>query len=191
MSVPIEFDAGKLSPSPLPPILAGTHQLPRCRSSGLRFTSKSFIASYRVCPHRVWRRETVAFAVTADSARHPIKFSDIDPAASYAAANHPLHRIRYFSVDIGAGKLPPSPFPSLLASTSSSSQISIWWPRIHLRIIRCIVLGVSPSRLEQGNRRLCCHCLFWLALHQVLGCRSSGLRYTCESLVASYYVCLH
>ena len=178
MCVSIEFDAGKLSPSPLPPILAGTHQLPRSPSSGLRFTSKSFIALYRVCPHRVWRRETVAFAVTADSARYPIKLSDIDPAASDAAANHSLHRIRRISVDLGAGKLSSLPSLPILPGTPSNSQILIQRPRMQLQIICCIVLGISPSTLAQGNCRLRYFRRFWRVLHPVLRYRSGGLEFT-------------
>jgi hypothetical protein len=185
--VSIEFDAGKSPPSP---ILAGTHQLPRSPSSGLRFTSKSFIALYRVCTHRFWRRETVAFAVTADSARYPIKLSDIDPAASDAAANHSLHRIRRVSVDLGAGKLSSLPSLPILPGTPSNSQILIQRPRMRLQIICFIVLGISPSTLAQGNCHLRHFRRFWRVLHPVLRYRSGGLKYTCELFVASYHACL-
>jgi hypothetical protein len=45
------------------------HQILRYRSSDLRCTCESFITLYYVCIRRVWRREIVAFSVTADSGR--------------------------------------------------------------------------------------------------------------------------
>jgi hypothetical protein len=81
---------------------------------------------------RSWRKEIVAFAISADSGWHFIKLSDIDPATLDAAVNHSLHRIRRVSVDLGARKSSPLPFPPILAGTSSSSRISIQRPWMQL-----------------------------------------------------------
>jgi hypothetical protein len=75
------------------------HQVLRYRSSGLGCIRKSFTALYYARLRRVWRCETIAFAVSAEFSWYSIKTSGIDLAASYASADRSSRYVMHISVE--------------------------------------------------------------------------------------------